>query len=99
MIENMLTLSRVHISKETEQWLNKQVSLSNEGKMDVSVFGKGEGGWFIPVNARVFTEEVKASKSIPVEFFDVYNYAITHKCTWIMIDHEAAVTEELPTYS
>ncbi|WP_019240655.1 MULTISPECIES: DUF5983 family protein [Bacillus] len=98
MIENILSLSTAHITKETETWLIKQALLSAEGKMDVSVFEKVGDGWFIPVNERVFTEEIKVTHSIPVEFFDIYNYAVTHKCKWILIDREGDIMEELPQY-
>ncbi|MGM9927750.1 MAG: hypothetical protein ACI35P_07335 [Bacillus sp. (in: firmicutes)] len=99
MIEKMLTLSTANISKKTAEWLEEQAKLSNEGTMDVSVYEKAEDGWFIPVNERVFTEEIKNGQSIPPEFFDVYNYAVTHDCSWIMIAHEADVVEELPQYN
>ncbi|MGM9925708.1 MAG: hypothetical protein ACI35R_15795 [Bacillus sp. (in: firmicutes)] len=98
MIENLLSLSPVHITEGTKKWLDEQAKLSNEGEMNVSVYKKEDEGWFIPVNEHVFTEEIKEKRGIPVEFFDVYNYAVTHKCTWILIDHEADIIEELPRY-
>ena len=98
MIEKILTVSTANISRQTAEWLNEQAKLSDKGTMVVSVYEKAGDGWFIPVNERVFTEEIQSGQSIPVEFFDVYNYAVTHHCSWMMIAREADVIEELPQY-
>ncbi|MFS0782729.1 hypothetical protein [Bacillus sp. 1P06AnD] len=98
MVEKILTLSSAHVTKETKDWLDKQAKLTHDGQMDFSVFPKEDDGWFIPLNERIVTEELEEKRKIPVEFFDVINYAIRHQCKWLLIDHEGDIIEELNQY-
>ncbi|WP_050614422.1 DUF5983 family protein [Bacillus testis] len=99
MVEKILTLSRVHIQKGTGEWLDQQANLTKGNDVDFPVFKKEDDGWFIPVKERLVTEELKEKHKVPVEFFDVLNYAVTHKCTWILIDHEGDIIEDLTQYN
>ncbi|WP_019240672.1 MULTISPECIES: DUF5983 family protein [Bacillus] len=98
MISSILTISSVHLTIESYKWLNNQIPLSDKGEKDVSVYKKAQDGWFIPVDDKVFSERIKSSTSIPLEFCDVYQYALKNNCSWILIDRNEDIIEDLPKY-
>lgn len=86
-IRNMLDLSTGHVSKETIQFLDEQAD--SEGETSFIVYKKIPWGFFFPV----FPEE---RPDLPEDLQRLLNYANDHSCTWIMLDADGEIVDELP---
>ena len=91
-IERVLTVSTAHISAETDE------KLCN-GDMDeagMSVYEKGEFGWFLFVDPVV--ECFWYKEKIPEDLMSCIRLAQANHCEWLCLDRDAEILSELPTY-
>ncbi|MFE7817731.1 hypothetical protein ACFU1R_05955 [Priestia megaterium] len=93
-INQMLSLSTAHVTKDASEWLDGQAKLTKDNKMDLITYPKGGYGWFIPLYDEMFDE----GKIIPDSVLFIIGYAMGKGCQWIMFDHEIEPIDELPKY-
>lgn len=93
MIQNMLEVSTANINEDTAKWLVQQAKKTEDNKMDLIVYEKGTYGMFIPIYIDMFK-----GKDIPDQLIFLIGYAVGKGCSWVMIDRDAEVIDELPTY-
>ncbi|MGE7726999.1 hypothetical protein [Bacillus cereus] len=89
----MLEVSTVNITEATSQWLVQQAKKTEDNKMDLIVYEKGPYGVFIPIYTDMFKDKV-----VPDQLVFLVGYAVGKGCYWIMIDRDAEVIDDLPTY-
>lgn len=85
-IDKMLTLSLVHIKKETAEYLN------DEGNKDLVIYEKSEYGWFIYIDELV--SEIRQP-----DLKQVINFAKENDCAWLCFDRDAGTIDSLPEYN
>ena len=91
-IERVLSISTAHISAETDEKLRN-------GDMDeagMSVYEKGEFGWFIFVDHVV--ECFWYKDEIPEDLMRCIRLAQANHCEWLCLDRDAETVDNLPTY-
>lgn len=94
MIQKMLDASTTHINEETYNWILKQTEATKENKMDLIVYKKEDYGVFIPLHS-----EMLEGKVFPEPLVFLIGYAMGKGCSWIMLDYDGVVIDELPKYS
>lgn len=88
MISNMITISTAHITEETAILLNDDRTV---GKWGVVAYAKSVYGWFIPL---VFEELT----NVPSDLLDCIGYARDHNCSWLFLDQDGDIVDDLPIY-
>lgn len=88
----MLEVSTININEETAHWLVEQAEKTKKNQMDLIVYEKCKDGMFIPIYPEMF------EKVIPEHLILLIGYAVGKDCSWIMIDKDAKVIDDLPTY-
>ncbi|MCU5076996.1 hypothetical protein OB985_05315 [Bacillus cereus] len=94
MIQKMLEVSTAHITYETAKWLDGQVEATKENNIDLIVYEKGEYGAFIPLYPEMFADKV-----LPESLVFIIGYAMGKGCSWIMLDRDVEIIDDLPTYN
>ncbi|WP_230876741.1 hypothetical protein [Bacillus sp. SRB3LM] len=94
MIQKMLEVSTAHITYETAKWLDGQVEATKDNKMDLIVYEKGEYGAFIPLYP-----EMLIGKLLPESLVLIIGYAMGKECSWIMLDRDIEIIDDLPTHN
>lgn len=91
----MLDLSLGHLSPETLRYLDEQ----DNGDVIPSVilFGKDTYGYFVPIIEDEL-EELE-ERGYPEDLINVIRFAAKQGCSWIMLDVDGAIVEELPFWS
>lgn len=86
----MLTISTIHISRETSNMLDEDL-------LPVTEFKKGNYGWFIfcPENLIVFYNN---GKDIPDDLWKCMLFACEKSCSWLCLDCDGNEVAELPVY-
>ena len=77
-ISKMLTISTVHISKET-------AALLNENNLSIPVFNKGEHGWFVWVEDN--------NEVIPEDLSKAIDLAQNMDCEWLCLDTDGEILD------
>lgn len=92
-ITRCLTISTSHITRGTA------VRLDNP-KTDfcVSIFNKGEYGWWIYIPSYYRTAYHLKKVDVPKDLNDCINLAIKNHCEWLCLDCDGAETDQLETY-
>lgn len=85
----MLTLSTGHIQESTAKFLD------NEERQDLVVYQKETYGWFIYLKTEHIQEELKR---IPEELAKLIVLAKENDCSWLCLDCDGEVEEELPSF-
>lgn len=80
MVQKMLDASTVHIKSSTAQWLETH---------PIIMYDKGEYGWFI------YTQSEELPADTPDDLIDVINYANSLGCSWLMLDRDGDIIDEL----
>lgn len=88
-IDRMLVLSTAHISSET----NEQLQNNQEEQFPLVVYEKGDYGYLILV-----PEHDEDLHGVPDDLKRVLEFAALHECEWVMLDCDANVITELPTF-
>lgn len=88
-ITKTLTVSIVHIKRETASYLEK------EDHEELIVYTKGEYGWFIYIGSEYLEEELEYA---PEDLVQVIRFAQKQDCQWLVLDCDGEEVHELPTY-
>ncbi|RRJ54693.1 hypothetical protein EHV15_34410 [Paenibacillus oralis] len=92
VIHSMLEVSTAHLSKETLKWLGEHAdSIEPSGFI---VYAKSEYGYFIPIIDS--DDSLSEDRSIPDDLRKVIEFAESQQCTWIMIERDGFVIDQLP---
>lgn len=90
----MLDLSLSHLSPSTIHFLDEQDS--GDAIPSVVLFEKETYGYFIPLIPEEEDEETYEERGYPEDLIRVLRFAEEKGCTWIMLDVDGAISEELP---
>ena len=82
----MLTLSTAHITKRTAERLDE-----TSNPMNLSVYAKGEYGWYI-------YDWDDRDTEIPDDLRDIFRFAQEHDCQVVCLDCDGDESDALPTY-
>lgn len=93
MISNMLEMSTVHITEETARWIDAQVIEENP---TIIVYPKKDWGWLI--HTHDFHGNELTIDEIPNDLVFLFGMATGAQCSWIMLDSDAGIYEDLPQY-
>lgn len=86
-ITKVLTISTAHITEETDRKLQDNSELN---RMDLSVYEKGEYGYWIYVDS--------SRDRIPEDLKKCLKFAEQNDCQWLCLDCDGEEVPELPTY-
>ncbi|MEX3623065.1 DUF5983 family protein [Viridibacillus arvi] len=93
IVETMLTVSTFSISEETVEWLKTQVQLTSTNEMGLTVYPKGDQGWFIPL-----FENITEDKDLPKDLLYFMGYAEGKNCTWLLIEPVSEISSRVVRY-
>ena len=83
-INKMLTVSTAHISEETAELLDKDIS--------IVAYQKGDYGWFIHIHDDCDEYE------IPKDLLKLLMFAKDLNCDWLCLDCDGDILDYLETY-
>ena len=89
---SMLDISTAHVSEQTAGWLDE---LLTKSESPISIYGKGEYGWFINVHT---VDDMERENKIPEDLRLVMDFARKRLCSWIMFDRDAETINKLPKF-
>jgi len=93
-IDKMLTLSTAHITKETADLLEREVTYGLNN-VDLAIYNKSEYGWFVFANDSDYKlEDLK----IPKDLLDCCILARKNNCKWLCLDCDGLIVPGLKTY-
>lgn len=92
MIQKMLDLSTAHITENTADALNEGYDFN------LVIYPKAEYGWFIHVPDEEFFEDEEKVFDLPTDLVRLIDIARVKECTWIMLDRDGSIHDNLPTY-
>lgn len=84
-IAKIMTISTAHIKSDT---------ILRSHNSNVTIFSKGMYGWFVYVPEY----DIRECGTCPNELLDVLDYAREEGCTWLLLDSDGPIINELPTY-
>lgn len=84
-IAKIMTISTAHIKSDT---------ILRSHNSNVIMFSKGMYGWFVYVPEY----NIREYGTYPNELLDVLDYAREEGCTWLLLDLDGPIINELPTY-
>lgn len=84
-IAKIMTISMAHIKSDT---------ILRSHNSNVTIFSKGMYGWFVYVPEY----DIRECGTCPNELLDVLDYAREEGCTWLLLDSDGPIINELPTY-
>ncbi|MGX5188168.1 DUF5983 family protein [Streptomyces avermitilis] len=84
--------STSHITEETNHWLAEQAAHQDKVQ-GLVVYPKSSFGWMIPL-----TDGLRA-EDLPEDLQGIFQFATFKECSWIMLDCDAGLIDELPCYS
>lgn len=91
-ISKMLTISTVHITKETNDLLESEAD-KNITIGFPEVYGKENYGYFIHV-----PEDLEEYEEVPRDLLKCMLLAQKNDCEWLCLDCDGEVVDELETY-
>lgn len=91
-ISKVLTISTAHITEETDRKLQDNSELN---LMDLSVYEKGEYGYWIYIDP---LDILMCHANIPEDLLNCIKFARQNDCRWLCLDCDGEVVPELPTY-
>lgn len=89
-IYKYLDISTAHITKETDEFLRRQVENDNS---PLIVYEK-ECGYFVCIPYDLYEIEMH----IPNDLTRCLGLALKHHCQWLVLDCDAEVIDEIETY-
>lgn len=96
MIVKMLDISAQHITRDTKNWLDREIHIHGLDSI-LTVYDKPEYGWFIPLtDDEQLLEEVL--EKCPYDLKVVIEYAVKQRANWIMFDVDSNAIDDLPYY-
>lgn len=101
-IAKMLTLSTVHVTKETSLLLDAYLAAPQDGVKPecdfdgLSIYPKGEYGWFFYIHDAF--DDPEAAAKLPTDLIEVVKFARGWGCDWLCLDCDAGDVDELPSY-
>ncbi|MCC2248928.1 hypothetical protein JUJ52_03015 [Virgibacillus sp. AGTR] len=87
----MLVLSTAHLTNDDRKWLNEQTVHNNPRLV---VYPKSEYGWFIPI----IEDSDFLKEDVPENIVKLLQFTRVTRCTWLMLDRDADIINELPIY-
>lgn len=84
-IAKIMTISMAHIKSDT---------ILRSHNSNVTIFSKGMYGWFVYVPEY----DIRECGACPNELLAVLDYAREEGCTWLLLDFDGPIINELPTY-
>lgn len=97
LIHKMLDVSSSHLCMKTFKWLRNQAR--SESASDFIVFAKEQYGYFIPIIDDDLDDDHAVQDSLPEDLKTVIDFARNRGCTWLMIDVDGAIINELPVFN
>lgn len=91
-IYKYLDISTAHITKETDEFLKRQVENDNSPL----IVYKKECGYFVCVPDEDDLDEIEMH--IPSDLASCLGLALNHNCQWLVLDGGAEIIDELKTY-
>lgn len=91
-IYKYLDISTAHITKETDEFLRRQVKNDNS---PLIVYEK-ECGYFVCVPDEDDLDDIEMY--IPSDLASCLGFARKHNCQWLILDCDAEVIDKLETY-
>ena len=88
LIDKMMTISTIHVSPETAHLLDDELTVTKWGLI---VYEKSAYGWFINLG---FDELF----NVPLDLLHCINYALENGCSWLCLDRDGDVADDLLTY-
>jgi hypothetical protein len=111
-IETMMCLSTGHVAKETAEALDRWVGYQGaeeyaladldvpEWTHSLILYPHGEYGWLICIggDAVDHMRSDGAFDDMPKDLVDCLTHAHTSGCSWLLLDRDADLTDELPSF-
>jgi hypothetical protein len=95
-IVKTIELCTSHVSEETAKMLDQQAAEHNPD-IPLIVYEKQEYGWFVVVPENE-EDVVEAVAKLPSDLLKTLEFALNHKCRWIVFDRDVMPSIELPCY-
>ena len=93
-IAKMLTLSTAHISDESAVMLERECDEDNLG---LSVYHKAEYGFWIYCSP-IMEDDFNNGEHIPEDVWNCMKLAHENDCTWLCLDCDGEIIDELPIF-
>ena len=95
-ITKMLTISNGHVSDGTWQKLAREASAEFGVVLPMSVYEKGNYGFFVCCASMVDIIADEDEKEIPDDLLLCMKLAHEHGCIWLCLDDDGEIVPELP---